>query len=201
MRSWLIPSLVLVGGMLLPTVGWAQPRPAAQARVAPAPATEGGNMDEVVRIDPSQLVCADGRSLCEVTASQTQSIEALRSEVVALRTQVTTVAARTSPQRPRTTTPPGRATRTSQQPPPVLVRVRRLEEAGAATAERLEAAARDIPALTVLQAQCTARQNNPAFVLPPGTDCDAVARDLAAAQAAAARPAVPSVAAASLILR
>ena len=91
----LFSSLILAGSMLLPAVGWAQPRPTPQAHVAPAPATEGGNMDEVVRIDPSQLVCADGRSLCEVTAAQTQNIEALRSEVVALRAQVTTVAART----------------------------------------------------------------------------------------------------------
>lgn len=184
-------SLILAGSMLLPAVGWAQ-QPARPT--PPAPATEGGNMDEPVRVDPSQLVCADGRSLCEVTAAQTVNIEALRSEVVALRTQVATVAARTSPR--RTTTPPSRAPSRTPQPPPVLIRVRRLEESGAATAERLEAAARDIPTLTVLQAQCVARRNNPSFVLPPGTDCDAVARDLAAAQAAAARPA-----AASLVLR
>lgn len=199
MRSWLISSLVLAGGMVLPAAGWAQQpaRPVPPAHAAPAPATEGGNMDEPVRIDPSQLVCGDGRSLCEVTATQTQDIQALRSEVVALRAQVTTVAARTTTRR----TPTGRAPSRTPRQPPVLVRVQRLEESGAATAERLEAAARDIPALTILQAQCIARRNNPSFVLPPGTDCDAVARDLAAAQAAAARPAVPSAATASLALR
>ncbi len=190
MRSWLIPSLVLVGGMLLPAVGWAQPRPSAQqARVVPAPATEGGNMDEVIRVDPSQLVCADGRSLCEVTAAQTVHIEALRSEVVALRAQVTTVAARTSPPRPRTT-PPGRAPSRTPQPPPVLVRVRRLEETTDATALRLEQLAQNltVPAQSEI---CRLLRANPALATPPGVDCGTVDERLRSVIQAASRAVTP----------
>lgn len=191
MRSWLISSLVLAGGMVLPAAGWAQQpaRPVPPAHAAPAPATEGGNMDEPVRIDPSQLVCGDGRSLCEVTATQTQDIQALRSEVVALRAQVTTVAARSQQSRART--PTGRAPSRAPQPPPVLVRVRRLEATTDATALRLEQLAQNltVPAQSEI---CRLLRANPALATPPGVDCGTVDERLRAVIQAASRAVAPT---------
>lgn len=175
------PTLFSIGMVFsllgLPAIAGAQDR---DGGVAANPAGPDGVAEEA----PTRLMCG-GEEICALHTRQDTRLTAVERRVSALQAAAEAAAARR------------RAA--AAQPPragfvPLPTRVRRIEEVTVATAQALEVVVRDMPTLLDLNTQCSIRRNNPAHVLPPGTDCEEVARQLRELQATAARPATQATA-------